>query len=108
MQEALDHYGFGPGVTIESVYAIRDLLDRLGARSTKIVVSSGFNLDKVQAFKTCRAPMDMIGTGSWVEFAMFTSDIIRVYQDGQWKPRCKAGRREELKEPESLPVLLQK
>lgn len=107
-QEALDRYGFGPGVTIEEVYAIRDLLDRLGAKFTKIIVSSGFNLDKVRAFKACQAPMDGIGTGSWVRFAMFTSDIIRVWEGGAWVSRCKVGRREELTEPGDLPVVLEK
>lgn len=107
-QAALARYGFGPGVTIEAVYAIRDLLDRRGARSTKIVVSSGFDLDKVRAFKACKAPMDAIGTGSWVSFAMFTSDIMRVFEDGRWVPRCKAGRAEELSEPPDLPIVLGK
>lgn len=107
-QQALDRYGFGPGVTIESVYAIRDLLDSLNARHSKIAVSSGFDLEKVRAFKVCRAPMDSIGTGSWVDFATFTSDILRVFEDDRWVPRCKAGRREELIEPDSLPVLLEK
>ncbi|MHC4443632.1 MAG: beta/alpha barrel domain-containing protein [Planctomycetota bacterium] len=107
-QQALEQYGFGPGVTVESVYAIRDLLDSMGNRSTKIVVSSGFNLQKVRAFKACLAPMDFIGTGSWVEFATFTSDIIRVKEKDQWIDRCKAGRREEIIEPESLPIILNK
>jgi nicotinate phosphoribosyltransferase len=103
---ALNRYGFGPGVTIEEVYAIRDLLDSLSSRHTKIVVSSGFDLGKVRAFKACNAPMDFIGTGSWVTFATFTSDIIRVLEDGTWRPQCKAGRAEELHEPPDLPVLL--
>jgi len=107
-QEALDRYGFGPGVTIESVYAIRDLLDSTGGQSTKIVVSSGFDLQKVKAFKACKAPMDAIGTGSWVDFSMFTSDIIRVREKDQWIDRCKAGRREEIVEPENLPIVVQK
>ncbi|GMV97789.1 MAG: hypothetical protein HRF43_19840 [Phycisphaerae bacterium] len=106
-QEALDRYGFGPGVTIEAVYAIRDLLDSLGARSTRIVVSSGFDLEKVRAFRACRAPMDVIGTGSWVRFGVFTSDIVRVFENGQWLRRCKAGRSDELVEPEGLPVIYQ-
>ncbi len=101
---ALDRYGFGPGVTIEEVYAIRGLLDSLGARSTKILVSSGFDLDKVRAFVACRAPMDAIGTGSWVRFSMFTADIVAVFENGHWVPRCKAGRAEELRVPESLPL----
>lgn len=107
-QAALDKYGFGPGVTIEAAYGIRDLLDSLGARHTRVVVSSGFDAAKVRAFRACDAPMDAIGTGSWMAFAMFTSDIIRVYEDGRWVPRCKAGRREELVDADDLPVTLQK
>ncbi|UCD29073.1 MAG: hypothetical protein JSV03_00895, partial [Planctomycetota bacterium] len=107
-QQALDRYGFGPGVTIESVYAIRDLLDSMGAKSTRIVVSSGFDLEKVRAFKACKAPMDFIGTGSWVKFCMFTSDIIRIKEKGKWIDRCKAGRREEITETKNLPIVLQK
>jgi len=107
-QAGLDRFGFGPGVTIELVFLTRDLLDRLGARSTKIMVSSGFDVAKVRAFKACKAPMDAIGTGSWVQFATFTSDIIRIEEEGVYKPRCKAGRREELEDPGSLPIVLQK
>ncbi len=106
--DALRRYGAGPGVTIEAAYAIRDLLDTMGAKSTKIVLSSGFNLDKVRAFRAASAPMDYIGTGSWVKFSTFTSDIIRVFEDGQWVDRCKAARREELVELPDLPVVLQK
>jgi len=68
----------------------------MGCKSTKIVLSSGFNLDKVRAFRAANAPVDYIGTGSWVAFSTFTSDIIRVFEDGQWVDRCKAGRREEV------------
>lgn len=106
-QEALARYGFGPGVTIEAAYAIRDLLDSLGAKTTKLVLSSGFDLEKVRAFKACEAPMDSIGTGSWVKFTFFTSDIIRVFENGQWVQRCKAGRRESLIQP-ALPVVFAK
>ena len=103
---ALERYGFGTGVTIEMVFRVRDLLNRLGARQTRIIVSGRFDLDKIRAFKACNAPMDAVGTGSWVKFGVFTSDIIRVHEAGQWTPRCKAGRRAELIEREELPLLL--
>lgn len=106
--EALRRYGAGPGVTIEAAYIIRDLLDSMGCKSTRIVLSSGFDLDKVRAFRAANAPMDYIGTGSWVAFSTFTSDIIRVFVDGQWVDRCKAGRHEELVEIPDLPVILRK
>jgi hypothetical protein len=38
---------------------------------------------------------------------MFTADVIRVFEDNRWVPRCKAGRHEELIEPENMPTLLQ-
>ncbi len=105
---ALERYGFGKGVTIEMVFAMRDLLDRLGGREVRIVVSSGFTLEKVKAFVACRAPIDAIGTGSWVSFSLFTADIIRVEEGGRWIPRCKVGRREEMIEREDLQVVLKK
>ena len=106
-QAALDRYGFGPGVTIESVYNARDLLNSLGARQTQIVVSGGFTPEKARAFMACRAPMDAIGTGSWVQFAPFTSDIVKVHDGTSWVTRCKAGRADEFHEPEGLPLLLE-
>jgi hypothetical protein len=39
---------------------------------------------------------------------MFTSDILRICEDGQWIDRCKAGRREELIDLPDLPVILRK
>jgi hypothetical protein len=48
--------------------------------------------------------MDAIGTGSWVSFMIFTSDIIRVFENGRWRPRCKAGRADVIALPD-LPIL---
>ncbi|KPK78183.1 MAG: hypothetical protein AMJ79_00420 [Phycisphaerae bacterium SM23_30] len=96
---ALAKYGFGKGVTIESVYNVRRALDQAGAPSAKITVSSGFTAEKVAAFRICRAPMDAIGTGSWVTFLMFTSDITHVFENGQWLPRGKCGRKDEISLP---------
>ncbi len=107
-QAGLEQYGFGPGVTIEATFSIRDLLDSLGARATKLVVAGSFDAARVRAFKACKAPVDMIGTDSWVNFAAFTSDVIRVFENGQWISRCVAGRADELVEPQDLPVLLAK
>jgi nicotinate phosphoribosyltransferase len=103
-QAALDRYGFGPGVTIEEVFNVRRVLDEIGATNTQITVSSGFDARKTAAFRVCGAPMDGIGTGSWVDFAMFTSDITHVFENGRWLPRCKAGRGETITCPQDLPV----
>lgn len=85
-------YFIGNGVTVEANYRMREFLDSIGAQKTKIVVSSGFNEKKVKAFVDAKAPMDFIGTGSWVNFMMFTSDISHVMEKGVWVPRTKVGR----------------
>ena len=71
---------------------MRDFLDEMGANHTKIIVSSGFNENKVTSFRKANAPMDFIGTGSWVDFMMFTADITHVWEKGNWKFRTKVGR----------------
>ncbi len=85
-------YFVGNGVTIEATFRMRDFLDDIGAKNTKIVVSSGFNKEKVMAFRLAKAPMDFIGTGSWIQFMMFTADITHVWENGQWVHRAKVGR----------------
>jgi hypothetical protein len=75
---------------------VRRALDEAGALGTKVTVSCGFTAEKVAAFRICRAPMDAIGTGSWVDFLMFTSDITHVFTEGQWIDRSKSGRSEEI------------
>ena len=99
-QRGLERYGFGPGVTIESVYNVRRTLDEVGAADTKIVVSSGFTAEKVAAFRACGAPMDAIGTGSWVDFLVFTSDVTHVLEDEHWVDRCKRDRADDITVPD--------
>jgi nicotinate phosphoribosyltransferase len=105
---ALERYGFGRGVTIEEVFNVRHVLDEVGASHVQITVSSGFDAEKVAAFRVCNAPMDGIGTGSWVDFTVFTSDISHVCEDGRWVWRCKAGRGEEVIERADLPVRIER
>ncbi len=103
VRAALERFGFGAGVTIEAVYNVRAALDEAGAKATRILVSSGFTAEKVAAFRACQAPMDAIGTGSWVTFLVFTSDITHVFEAGRWVDRSKCGRGDEIRVPE-LPV----
>lgn len=100
---ALERWGAGPGVTIEAAYNVRRTLDECGAQHTKILVSSGFTTEKVAAFRAAAAPIDGIGTGSWVQFLVFTSDVTHVFEEGRWQPRSKRGRGEEIEMPD-LPV----
>jgi nicotinate phosphoribosyltransferase len=61
-----NQYAYGRGVTVEAVYCLRRALDEAGAKNVKIVVSSGFTPEKVRAFVDMRAPVDVIGTGSFL------------------------------------------
>jgi nicotinate phosphoribosyltransferase len=90
--QEVEKYYYGKGVTIEATFLMRRFLDSIGANDVKIVVSSGFNEKKVAAFRHANAPMNFIGTGSWVRFAMFTADITHVMEDGRWVHRGKVGR----------------
>lgn len=107
-QAALDRCGFGPGVTVEAVYAMRDLLDSLGGRYTKIIVGDGFGVEKIQAFRICNAPIDIIETDDWVEFGQIVVELTAVFEDGQWVSCPKGGRPAALVIPEDLPVIFQK
>ncbi len=57
---------FGTGVTVASVIQLRQTLDAAGFNATRIVGSSGFNLFKCKMFANARAPLDSVGTGSFI------------------------------------------
>lgn len=104
--EALGRHGFGPGLTIESVYATRDLLDSLNSKHTKIFVVGDFDVERVRAFKSCGAPVDLIATASWVAFSRFRADVVRVWVDEGWKEYPKSAAAGEPAALPDLPVLL--
>jgi nicotinate phosphoribosyltransferase len=85
----------GKGVTVEEVCNARKWLDENGCQHTKIVVSSGFDFYKTQFFLDCQAPIDMVGTGSWLDYSYHaTSDIVGVYDitTNTWSSASKVGR----------------
>lgn len=57
---------FGTGVSLASVIHLRQRLDASGFNAAKVVASSGFNLFKCKMFGNARAPVDGIGTGSFI------------------------------------------
>ena len=57
---------FGTGVSLASVIQLRQKLDAAGFNGAKVVASSGFNLFKCKMFGNARAPVDAIGTGSFI------------------------------------------
>ena len=82
----------GTGVSTAAVWHVREQLNQAGFDKVKIVASSGFGPDKCRVFALAKAPVDVIGTGSylpekWTE-TYATADIIAY--DGV--PRVKLGR----------------
>ncbi len=68
-------------------------------RQTEIVVSGGFNREKIARFERERVPVDSYGVGSSLlnndkrTNSDFTMDIVRVKLAGDWLDMAKVGRR---------------
>ncbi|MBI1745962.1 MAG: nicotinate phosphoribosyltransferase [Acidobacteria bacterium] len=70
-------------------------------REIKIVVSGGFNPEKIQRFEELNTPVDIYGVGTYLlsncdhcgTNTDFTADIVRVKVNGRWYPMAKVGRR---------------
>jgi nicotinate phosphoribosyltransferase len=80
------------GVTALLARRVRDALDAAGHEHVRIVVSGGFDAEKIARFEAEGAPVDAYGVGSSLLRGQndFTADVVRV--DGQ--PLAKAGRHE--------------
>lgn len=90
-EEELRHL-IGTGVSAAAIHHLRDKLDEAGFGKVKIVVSSGFSPAKCRVMALARAPIDVVGTGSflperWSE-TYATADIV----DYDGKPMVKVGR----------------
>jgi nicotinate phosphoribosyltransferase len=82
----------GTGVTAAAIWHVRRNLDEAGFGKVRIVASSGFTPAKCRMMAAAGAPIDVVGTGSylpelWSE-TYATADIVAY--DG--KPMVKAGR----------------
>ena len=85
-------YLVGPGVSAAAVWHMRDALNREGFHKVKIVASSGFGPAKCKLMAEAKAPIDVIGTGSylpeiWTE-TYATADVVEY----GGVPRVKVGR----------------
>ena len=85
-------YLVGPGVSAAAIWSLREALNAEGFDRVKIVASSGFGPAKCKIMAEANAPIDVIGTGSylpesWSE-TYATADIVEY--DGA--PRVKIGR----------------
>jgi len=78
------------GVTPELARAVRDGLDAAGHQGVKIVVSGGFDAEKIERFEALGTPVDSYGVGSSLIRGNFdfTADVVEL--DG--RPAAKVGR----------------
>jgi nicotinate phosphoribosyltransferase len=85
-------YLVGTGVSAASIWHMRESLDVAGYRKVRIVASSGFGVDKCRVMADARAPIDVVGTGSFIPDSWHetyaTADIVEY--DGV--PMVKVGR----------------
>ncbi|MBT5195084.1 MAG: nicotinate phosphoribosyltransferase [Rhodospirillaceae bacterium] len=56
----------GTGVSAAAIFHMRDALDEAGFPKARIVASSGFNFFKCQVMGSVNAPIDVVGTGSYL------------------------------------------
>ena len=85
-------YLVGTGVSAAAVWRMREALDSEGFENVRIVASSGFGVEKCRVMADAKAPIDTVGTGSflperWGE-TYATADIVSY--DGE--ARVKVGR----------------
>jgi nicotinate phosphoribosyltransferase len=85
-------YLVGTGVSAAAIWKMREALDAAGWGQVRIVVSSGFGVDKCRVMADARAPIDVVGTGSFIpdqwHETYATADIVEY--DGV--PMVKVGR----------------
>ncbi|CAN5304882.1 nicotinate phosphoribosyltransferase [soil metagenome] len=71
---------FGKGVSVAAIIHARLALDSAGFKEAQIVGSSGFDAQKCQVMGAARAPLDVVGTGSFLPATLTetyaTADII--------------------------------
>ncbi len=82
-----DSYGVCP----ELVFKARKALDKRGFHYVKIIVSSGFNEEKIKRFLRLKVPFDAVGVGSTLlrQKIDFTADVVKV----EGKSLSKVGRK---------------
>ena len=102
------------GVTPRLVFLVRQALDnawkdwdvpedwkeeaRKFCENVKIVVSGGFNVDKITRFEQLNVPADIYGVGSALfdnygpNVTDYTADVVKVKVHGEWVHLAKLGR----------------
>ena len=86
----------GTGVSAAAIWRMREALDAAGYPQVRIVASSGFGVDKCRVMADAKAPIDVVGTGSFIPDAWHetyaTADIVEYRRNaiGQGWPRVPA------------------
>lgn len=82
----------GTGVSAAAIWRTREALNAAGYDKVRIVASSGFGVEKCRVMADAKAPIDVVGTGSFIPDAWHetyaTADIVEY--DGV--PLVKVGR----------------
>ncbi len=85
-------YLVGTGVSAAAIWRMRESLDEAGFPRVRIIVSSGFNVDKCRVMADSHAPIDVVGTGSYIPNSWSetyaTADIV----DYEGEAKVKVGR----------------
>jgi nicotinate phosphoribosyltransferase len=83
-----DPHGVNPWL----IHALRNALDQAGFHHVQIIVSSGFNPEKIQWFEQAKAPVNLYGVGLYLVTLRtnFTGDLVRL----NGRPQAKVGRQE--------------
>jgi nicotinate phosphoribosyltransferase len=70
----------GTGVSAAAIWRMREALDAAGHQAVRIVASSGFGVEKCRVMADAKAPIDVVGTGSFIPDAWHetyaTADIV--------------------------------
>jgi len=85
-------YLVGTGVSAAAIWRMREALDEAGFDKVRIVASSGFGVEKCRVMADAKAPINVVGTGSFIPDSWnetyATADIVAY--DGV--PMVKLGR----------------
>jgi nicotinate phosphoribosyltransferase len=85
-------YIVGTGVSAAAIWRMREALDDAGFHKVRIVVSSGFGVEKCQVMADAKAPIDVVGTGSFIpdhwNETYATADVVEY----AGTPMVKVGR----------------
>ena len=85
-------YLVGTGVSAAAIWHTREALDAAGYRKVRIVASSGFGVDKCRVMADARAPIDVVGTGSFIPDSWHetyaTADIVEYRRGADGEARA--------------------